>query len=270
MTIFISRARAFLKRDIVENFSYRLSATIDFFGMAFQLMVFFFIGKLIPGANAHLQIADGDYFAFVLIGLAFNGLQATIMNSPGGAIATEQSEGRLEAILMTGTGFGTLMATGLFWNLIWALLQTAGYLAAGIFFFGIHAPSANWAAAIVICALTIAALSGFGLFTAGFTLAYKKGDPVNFILNGLSKLLGGVYFPVTVLPLWLQHVAGFLPLTYTLQAARKTLLKGAGFGDLIPEISALLLFTVIFFPAGALFFSWSVRKSKREGSLNFT
>jgi ABC-type polysaccharide/polyol phosphate export permease len=55
--------------------------------------------------------------------------------------------------------------------------------------------------------LTICAITSIGFVSAAFILVFKKGDPLNWGFSVLSWLLGGVYYPITVLPEWLQHLA---------------------------------------------------------------
>ena len=57
-------------------------------------------------------------------------------------------------------------------------------------------------------------------------LAFKRADPSSWLVQGLSYLLGGVYYPVAVLPEWGQTLANILPITHALEAMRKLLLLG--------------------------------------------
>jgi ABC-2 type transport system permease protein len=58
-------------------------------------------------------------------------------------------------------------------------------------------------------------------------------------------LLSGFMFPFRGMPGWAQWIGEVLPLTHYLRIIRGIMLKGAGLGDLMPEIGALAAFTVV-------------------------
>ena len=86
-------------------------------------------------------------------------------------------------------------------------------------------------------------------------------------LNALASLLGGVYYPITVLPDWLQLLSRLVPVTYALRAMRLALLQGAPFAELIPDILALAFFAVLFLPLSLVAFRYAVQRARVDGSL---
>ena len=78
---------------------------------------------------------------------------------------------------------------------------------------------------MLLILLTIAPFLGIGLFAASFVLAFKQGDPVNYLLSLAITLFAGVLFPITVLPAILQGVSGFIPTTYSLDLIRKVIIS---------------------------------------------
>ncbi len=87
------------------------------------------------------------------------------------------------------------------------------------------------------------------------------------MFTSLSALLGGLYYPVSVLPDWLQYVSYLLPVTYALEGMRLALLKGQSLYELLPNIIALVVFSCIMIPLSIIIFGYAVRRAKREGSL---
>ena len=80
-------------------------------------------------------------------------------------------------------------------------------------------------------------------------------------------MLGGVYYPITVLPEWLQRFSYVLPITYSLEGMRLALLRGYSWRQLSPNIYALIVFSVIMLPISVLVFRYAIRKAKMDGSL---
>ena len=63
---------AFVKRDFSLQLSYKLSFFLQFLGIFLSVLTFYFIDKLIGAAAVpYLEPYGGDYFSFVLIGIAF-------------------------------------------------------------------------------------------------------------------------------------------------------------------------------------------------------
>jgi ABC-2 type transport system permease protein len=115
--------------------------------------------------------------------------------------------------------------------------------------------------------LTVVALSSIGILSASFIMVFKRGNPINFLIGSLSTLLSGVYYPVTVLPAWLQVAARFFPLTYSLEAMRRAVLTGAPLSALLREVLLLAAFAILLLPLGLLAFRYAVRQARRDGSL---
>ncbi|MDO8527127.1 MAG: ABC transporter permease [Deltaproteobacteria bacterium] len=267
--MFFKKAWAFLKRDMIEAFSYKVAFFFDLVGMVANILTFFFIAQLIgPAVVPQLQ-GYGGYFPFVLIGIALAQFQSAAMNSFAGAIQKEQGHGTLEAILITPTSLAVIAFSGALWDLFFVFLKMVAYLAIGAIFFGIDLSRLNILAAVLILILTVTSLAGFGFFSAGFVLVFKRGDPINYFMNGFSRFLSGVYFPISVLPFWVQKCSWLIPWTYSLEAMRMALLEGKSVFELANPIISLILFSILFLPSGLLFFRWSVKQAKREGSLVF-
>jgi len=116
--------------------------------------------------------------------------------------------------------------------------------------------------------LSVAAFSAFGVISACFVLLFKKGDPLSWVLLGASGVLGGVLYPVSALPSWLEKLAQLLPLTHSLEGVRRALLAGEGLGELRREAFFLLLFAGVGLPLALVAFRWSVRRAKMTGTLS--
>ena len=106
-----------------------------------------------------------------------------------------------------------------------------------------------------------------GLGFAALTVVFKRTEPVIQLFNSASALLGGVLFPVEVLPSALQVISKALPLTAALDGVRSAFLMGAGWAELLPSILILGGFLVVLVPASILLFRWALRRAMRDGTL---
>ncbi|MFY9626438.1 MAG: ABC transporter permease, partial [Rhodoplanes sp.] len=73
-----------------------------------------------------------------------------------------------------------------------------------------------------------------------------------------------VYYPVSVLPPFLQYVAWALPPTYVFEGMRALLIEHVFRADLMVQAFAL---NIVFFTAGALAFLQLHNSARRHGSL---
>ncbi|MFH1278796.1 MAG: ABC transporter permease [Candidatus Eisenbacteria bacterium] len=259
---------AFLHKDLQVATSYRLAFLLQVFGIGFTLTLFYFLSRLIDTTmNPHLESYGGDYFSFVLIGVAVSNYLSTGLNSFSNRIRDEQVLGTLEAVLATPTRFSTYLLSSSLWSFLWASFQIVIYLLLGLLFFGLELRNPNYGAALLFLALTVVAFSSLGVLAASFILVLKRGNPVNWLFTSLSRLLGGVYYPVAILPGWLQKAACVIPLTYSLEGMRMALLSGKGLGDLKRELGARALFTVFSLLLGWLAARFAIRRARRDGTL---
>ncbi len=261
----MNKAWAFLKRDFRVEASYRLNFLLSLAGIFLSVSVFHFLGKIVdPSA---VEADSPDYFSFVIIGIAFSSYLRTGLSAFSDSLREEQMMGTLEAMLSTSTGYAAVIVYSSLWRFLFTSLTALAYLLAGALFFGLSLGSANLPPALLLLALTIVSYSSMGILAACFIMVFKRGDPVNWLVGNLSTLLAGVYYPVTVMPGWLQGLARLLPLTWSLKGLRLALLQGCGFGQLKGEILALAAISAVLLPASLFLFRLAVNHAKQVGSL---
>jgi ABC-2 type transport system permease protein len=262
------KAFAFVKRDFRLETSYRLSFFLQLFGIFFSVFMFYYVSKLLgEAATPYLAPYGGDYFSFVLIGIAFAGYFGVGLSGFASSIRQAQMTGTLEAMLMSPTSVSTIVLCSSLWSYLMTSLRVLAYLAVGAVFLGVDLGRGNYLAALLILVLTIVTFSSLGIIAASFIMVLKRGDPVTWLFSTFSSLLGGVYYPVSILPPWLQRLSHLLPLTYSLRAMRLALLQGYPFSALVPDILVLAIFSFILLPLSLLAFRYAVHRAKVDGSL---
>ena len=269
--LFVRKIFAFWKRDLLESLGYPMPFAIEAGAIFFRAVTFFFIAKFLGAAAGGwlARYGGGDYFPYVLTGIALAGCQSTGLSGFAAAIHKEIGMGTLESILLTPTSLNVLLAASALWHFLFAALRILFYLGVGCLLFRVDFSGMNAPAAAASIVLTMTSLMGLGMMSAAFILIYKKGDPVSALMSGLSRLLSGVYFPIQMLPAWMGTLSFFLPLTYGLEALRKSLLAGAGIAEIGPELAALAVFSLLFLPLGVLLFNLAAKKARQDGTLAF-
>ncbi len=261
-------AWAFLKRDVHQEVSYRFSFLLQFFSVFFSVALFYFLASFLGDAAApYLEPYGGDYFAFVLIGIAFAGYFGVGLSSFADSLRQAQTTGTLEAMLTTPTRLSTIIISSSLWSYLMTTIRVAMFLLIGAVFVNVNLGDGNYPLAILVLILTIISFSSLGIIAASFIMVLKRGNPITWLFSSTSNLLGGIYYPISVLPNWLLVLSYMLPITYALRAMRLALLQGASFEDVLVDILALTIFCVVLLPVSLFSFRYAVRKAKVDGSL---
>jgi ABC-2 type transport system permease protein len=264
------KVTAFLVRDFLWDLSYPFSFFWRGSNILFNLITFYFLGYLVSGSTAgYLSgYGGGGYFPFVLVGLALSAFQGVALGSISSAIQYGMYTGTLESMLVTPTSLSTIVFSSVLYQFVSSLLNILLYLFFGAVLFGFSLAKANLLSAAVMMALSLLAHLPLGIFSASFLLVFKRGDPVTSLVGSLSSLLGGVYFPLAVLPGWLQSVSFFLPFTHALEGLRQAVLNGRNLLELSTQVAVLSIFAVTLLPLSLAVFSYAIHQAKRLGTLS--
>lgn len=259
---------AFLKRDFYTETSYRLDFLLGIGGILLRCFLFYYLAQLVnTQLNPYLTAYNGDYFAFVLIGIAFGSYFGVGLTSFANALRQAQTTGTLEAMILTPTPLSWLIVGSAAWSYTYTTFRVVVYLLVGVLFLGVDVSHANVPAALLALALSIITFASIGIITASLIMVIKRGDPLTSLFSNVANLIGGVFYPTDILPAWLRTLANLLPITYALRALRLALLTGASWQTLTPDLLALLGFGVVLFPLSLLCFRLAVERARLDGTL---
>ncbi|MBW1892801.1 MAG: ABC transporter permease [Deltaproteobacteria bacterium] len=265
---YLKKPFVFLYKDFINESSYKFAFITQFLGMFLSILSLYFLSKLVgDSASPHLKQYGGNYLSFLLIGLALISYVQVSLRSFSTCIRSAQTLGTLEAMLVTQTTIPTIIISSSLYSFVITSLRIVAYLLLGALAFDLDINDANYLGAMLILTLTVFSCSSIGILSASFIMVFKKGDPLNWIFSGLSWLLSGVYYPVSILPDWLQSLSYFLPVTHSLEGMRLALLQGYSLEDLLPSIIPLIVFSAVMIPFSLWIFKYAVKIAKINGSL---
>ncbi len=181
-------------------------------------------------------------------------------------VAWERWEGTTEYTFMAPVSRPVhLIGMGLF-AVIYGLVRAAAVFFAVVAFIGLHISHANYTAAVALLAIASVSFIGVGMMTAVLPLiSPEKGMQLGFVAQGLMLVVSGVYYPVTVLPHWMQWIAKISPATYALRGNREQILHGAGLAW--ADVWPLLIIGAFSIPIGLVVFKAGERYAKKHGKL---
>jgi ABC-2 type transport system permease protein len=260
-------ALAFLLRDFRIAVSYRTAFALQLLSIFVAVPVFHFIGSLVDSSQSDLlKPYGGNYFAFILIGVALLDYLAVSLRSFAQSLRESQLMGTLEIVLLSPTSLIEVLIYSSLWFYLFTSIRFALYLLVGTLF-GFDLGQSNVIGALAILVLGILSFIPFGIATASLIMLIKRGEILNTLVSGASLFFGGVLYPIATLPEWLQLVSKLLPFTYALEGMRQALQQGKSLEALLPELGILALFTAFLLPLSLLLFWASVQRTKTTGTL---
>lgn len=259
---------AFLRRDLLVLLSYRVAFVSDIVGLVGQVLVFYFVGKMVsPSALPTYGGTEVTYLEFAAVGIAIGVFMQVGLERVGTAIRGEQLMGTLESVLMTPTAPSTVQLGSVVFDLIYVPIRTVIFLGAVAVVFGLHFDASGILPATVILLAFMPFVWGLGIMSAGLVLTFRRGSgAIGLAVIGIG-LLSGAYFPLDLLPGWLQSVAAFNPMALAINGMRDALLGGTGWSDVGPTLLTLLPLAVASLAVGLVVFRTALRRERAQGTL---
>ena len=225
-----------------------------------------FIAKGVEAGGGHLDV--NRVTIVLLIGAVVWSYLGLIFEIETETVAWERWEGTIEYTFMAPLSRPAhLLGMGAF-AVVYGVLRTVLLFALVASFLNVHFGNPNFAAAALVLAVSSVSFVGIGMMTAVLPLVSpEKGTQLGFIAQGLLLVVSGVYYPVSVLPQWMQWISVVSPATYTLEGARRAVLDGASVAAMWSDIWPLIVIGAIAIPLGLYVFSLGERYAKQHGRL---
>jgi ABC-2 type transport system permease protein len=268
MTSTLRQLWFFFWRDLSIARTYRTVFLFEAIEALFGVAMFYYVARFVDSPQLqHALPYSESYFAFSLVGFVFLDYLYTAIDAFDRSLQEARDTGALEHLLVTQTSLPVMLAGSAVYPFAAATLRIAIYIGWGAALFHFPLRAANWAAVAAVLLATLLAFSGLGILSASYLLLFKRGNPAKWFFLGVSSVAGGMLFPITVLPDWLQVVARLNPVTYALDAMRTALLGGAGFHAVWRPLLVLLLFSAVLLPLSMAVFAGALRRTKTTGTL---
>ncbi|HEX7300484.1 MAG TPA: ABC transporter permease [Solirubrobacteraceae bacterium] len=226
-----------------------------------------FIAKGVEATGGTLDVERQT--ASLLIGAVIWSYLGIVFEVLTETVAWERWEGTIEYTFMAPLARSVHLGGMGAFGVLYGLLRTSALFGVVALFFGLRFPDADFGAALVVLAVASVSFIGVGIVTAILPLVSpEKGAQLGFIAQGMLLVVSGVYYPVEVMPGWMQAIATISPATYALHGIRATVLDGASLGAVWGDLWPLLLMGAIAIPAGLAVFRVGEAYAKRHGKLS--
>jgi ABC-2 type transport system permease protein len=225
-----------------------------------------FIAKGIEATGGTIDVDRAT--TYLLVGAVIWAYLGIVFEFLTETVAWERWEGTIEYTFMAPLRrWAHLAGMGLF-SILYGLIRAVLIFAVVVLFFDLSLPNADYVAALVVLLIASVSFVGIGFMTAVLPLiSPEKGAQIGFVAEGALLVVSGVYYPVDVLPTWMEWTSAISPATYALSGIRSAILDGAGLTSMGGELLALAITGAVAVPLGLALFSAGERHAKRHGKL---
>ena len=263
-----SKLGAFLRRDVLVRLSYRTALLSDWFSLFAQAFVFSFVSKLVDPAR--LPTSGGErasYIAYVAVGIAVSGFLAVGLARLVAAVRQEQFMGTLESVMVTPTTSTTILLGSVIYDMIYVPIRTVIFLVIVSIWFDVSFAASGYVPALLILAAFIPFVWGIGSVASASVLTFRRGSGVIGFGTFVLTFTSGAYFPLSLLPDWVETLAKLNPIAVTITGMREQLLGGGGWADAAAVLVRLVPMSTISLLLGLYAFRLAMRRERRLGTL---
>ena len=215
------------------------------------------------------QLGDSRLLLTLMVGAIFWNYLSVVFSWIAETISVERWEGTLEYTMMAPVHRSTHLLGSVAYAMVFGLVHTAAILLAMLVFFpNLALTSANPLTVVSFFILGSFSFVGIAMLAAILPLLYvERGAQMTFVLQSVLLLVSGVYYPIDVLPGWMQALSHLSPATYAIDGVRRGLIDGVSVTDLTGDIWPLLVMGLVLIPFGLWAFGRAERYAKQTGKL---
>jgi ABC-2 type transport system permease protein len=205
----------------------------------------------------------------LIVGAIFWNYLSVVFGWIAETIAVERWEGTLEYTMMAPIPRSTRLIGQVGYAMVYGLIHTAAiFLVMILFFPQMDLSKANPLTALIFIGLGSFSFVGIGILAAILPLLYvERGAQMTSVVQSTLLLISGVYYPIGVLPGWMQVLSHLSPATYVLDGVRAGLTDGVAVIDLGRDIWPLIGLGIVLIPLGLWAFGRAELHARRTGKL---
>jgi ABC-2 type transport system permease protein len=254
---------AIARRDAILFLSYRAQFVAQFLSPLFSLVIFYYISQLFTPSSVD---SPGGYFGFVVIGLVIVQILTISIGVMPVTVRQELVSGTIERFLVSAHGPVNGVLGAMLFPVFNALCSGVLMLFFATVLFGLPL-EATAGLAIPVALLGTLAFMPFALFLVGLVMAFKQvSSASSFIVTGVA-IVGGLYFPIALLPGWIRWTSEVQPFTPATDLLRHLLVGTPLAHSAAVELLKLVLFALLLFPASLYCLRRAIRYGQRTGTV---
>ncbi len=264
MSAQVRAAIAICRRDMLLFASYRTRFLSTLVTAFVGITLFYYVSRLVN--SPEVGSAD-EYFGFVVVGTMTLEVLTSTLTAPIGTLRAEMIAGTFERMVVSPFGpVATIFSLTLF-PAILGLLTAFVTLVFAVLVFGLAINFPAALLAVPVALLGAFAFAPFGIFLAAIVVVVKQTNAgAGLVVTGVS-LVAGLYFPVSLLPDWIQWASDVQPFTPATELLRNLLIDSPLSGSAAVDVLKLVGFTAVTLPLAWVALHAGIRRSRRIGTI---
>jgi ABC-2 type transport system permease protein len=259
----ILAALALCQRDMLMYISYRGRVITQVMAIFATLAMFYYISRLVKVNEFH---TSAKYFSYVVVGIIIaETLQSTV--AVASTLRSELLTGTFERLVCSPFGAVNGIVSSVLFPILIQLVFSILTLCIGSLLFGMPIKWSTAPLAIPVALAGAAVFSALALLGASAVLVAKQTSTLAAYATLALGLLGGVYFPISLLPGWGRLIANIQPLTYLVGLMRHYLIGYPLQGSVTGATIHVLGFLLAASPAAYLALVHAVRFTRRRATI---
>jgi ABC-2 type transport system permease protein len=254
---------AVMRRDLTVYLTYRTRLVSQALTALFSLTLFYYVSKLVHVSGF---TSPASYFGFVVVGIALVSVLYSCF-SVSELVRQELVAGTFDRLLLSPFGaIRSVVAMTLF-PLLYSFVIAALTLGVGWAVFGLQLHWSTVPLSVPAMGLALLAFMPFGLLFAALTVATKQGSVGATWVIALISIVGGLYFPVTLLPDWAQIAAKLQPFTPATELLRHLLVNSPQTSSTTTAVVKIAGFAAVLLPLSIYALHQAIRLGQRRGTI---
>lgn len=259
-----SAALGILWRDAEVFLSYRFRFASQIASTLFTLLLLYYVSRLV---RVDIFPSPDDYFAFATVGLVIFGVLTSILGAAPAALRQELVAGTFERFVVSPFGAVAGVLSMLLFPFAYALLNGVVSLLLAKLLFGLSLEWPSAALAVPAALLGMAAFVPFAVLIASAVVLVKQAMTASSFLVAGIAVVAGLYFPVALLPGWIEWASDVQPFTPAVDLLRHLLVGSPLEASAWAEVAKLALFAAALIPTSVWLLHRAVRLSRRRATI---
>src|SRR5665647_400200 len=185
-----------------------------------------------------------SYFDFIAPGIMAMTVMMSVMTGLPVAISQEKEVGTMDGMMVAPINRLSILLGKTIAQTGRGLIQGVIILALAIGIFGV-AIQGSILLVFALLLLGVFSFVGLGIVITSFTKDQETAQMLMMTLMFPMMFLSGVFFPIQLMPWYMQNISKLLPLTYASDALRKVMVLGAGVSQIATELIILTAFGIV-------------------------
>lgn len=228
------------------------------------------MGSFVGGSEAALNFAQrtgtSNFFLYQMVGAALWMVCILVLVDMGQTLRSEQLRGTFEQNFLAPVRMSYFLIALTFAHLTFALIVFVGTIIPPVMFSNPNSVM-DLLQALLVLFVGVIPLYGIGFAYAAIVVKLREPQSLNGVLMVVFGILTGTYYPVTLLPVWVQAVSSFIPNTHVNTELREILIFNQTLISQLGGVTILAIMALVYPTLGYAVYRAVLRSVKRGGGL---